>query len=520
MTHLEFGGGARFQSLFFYCKENAFDMMDEIRRVAGPDANLQTLARGINVVGLKSQSSDVINAHAKLFAKHGTTTIRNFDFLNDFRNLSYSGQCIEDANLKHEVTITMMDLPPGCKGAHDEAYYERVLLNLLASGIHFDSLCYKDASGTSNPTKVFNVIKRAREILREDVHLAFHSHETAGICIPQYLAAIHAGINQIDLSLSPVSGGTSQPDVLTMIHALKGTSYYLDVDPDKVMEVETLFKDKMSSYFVSPESRAVEPIIPWAPMPGGALTANTQMLRDGNMMHLYLPCIKAMGEVVLRGGFGTSVTPGSQFYFQQAFLNVTQGLWEKNAPGYGKMVLGYFGKTPKNPDSYTVKLAHEKLKLDPISTDPDRIKFFEDLGFNVIKKSPLELNNADKSLGLKVAKKKFKKAFPKRKPSPEEIFIVATCGDKGITFLKGEAHLMVRKVFSGEEMSKFKSEIEKEMEAQKAELQKVVNIKEAEVFKIKQLAEVYGIIIDNKDSIKEFVDRLPERLLDGTQGGK
>ncbi len=39
ITHFEAGGGARFQSLFFYCNENAFDMMDRFREVAGPDAN-------------------------------------------------------------------------------------------------------------------------------------------------------------------------------------------------------------------------------------------------------------------------------------------------------------------------------------------------------------------------------------------------------------------------------------------------------------------------------------------------
>ena len=72
----EAGGGARFQSLYFYCNQDAFDMMDRFREAAGPDANLQTLARGVNVVGLESQPSDVIEAHAKLFKKHGITSIR------------------------------------------------------------------------------------------------------------------------------------------------------------------------------------------------------------------------------------------------------------------------------------------------------------------------------------------------------------------------------------------------------------------------------------------------------------
>ncbi|GAH51373.1 unnamed protein product, partial [marine sediment metagenome] len=96
ISHFESGGGARFQSLYFYCNEDAFDMMDAFRETVGPDVNLQTLARGINVVGLDSQSRDIINLHARLFKKHGVTTIRNFDALNDVNNLDYSGRCIKE----------------------------------------------------------------------------------------------------------------------------------------------------------------------------------------------------------------------------------------------------------------------------------------------------------------------------------------------------------------------------------------------------------------------------------------
>ena len=73
LKHFEAGGGARFQSLYFYSNEDAFDMMDQFRAAAGPDANLQTLARGVNVVGLSSQSRDIIKLHARLFKKHGIT---------------------------------------------------------------------------------------------------------------------------------------------------------------------------------------------------------------------------------------------------------------------------------------------------------------------------------------------------------------------------------------------------------------------------------------------------------------
>ena len=424
--YFEAGGGARFQSLYFYCNEDAFDMMDAFRETAGPDVDLQTLARGVNVVGLESQSSDIIKLHAEMFKKHGITTIRNFDALNDVDNLTYSGRCIVEAGLKHQVCVTLMELPPGCTGAHDPDFYEKTLRQILDADIPFDAVCFKDASGTSVPSTVHETIVRARKMLPEGTTIHFHTHETAGISVQAYVAALEAGADNIDLSLAPCSGGTCQPDVLVMWHALRGTDYDLDVDIEKVREAEEVFKECMADYFLPPEATAVEPLIPWSPMPGGALTANTQMLRDNGIMDRYAEMIRAMGEVVERGGFGTSVTPVSQFYFQQAFNNVLLGPWEQIAEPYGQMVLGYFGKTPVPPDPEVVKIAAKQLELEP--TD----------------ESPRARNDADPSKGTKPAKKQLEEAG--LEASDENVFIVATCKDKGLSFLKGEGEIGVRKV--------------------------------------------------------------------------
>ncbi len=422
----EAGGGARFQSLYFYCNEDAFAMTDAFREAAGPEANLQTLARGVNVVGLESQSSDIIKLHAELFKKHGITTIRNFDALNDVNNLIYSGQCIAEAGLHHQVCVTLMELPPGCTGAHDADFYEQTLREILDADIPYHSVCFKDASGTAVPAKVYETIKRARQLLPDGTFIHFHTHETAGISVQANLAALEAGADAIDLSLAPCSGGTCQPDILVMWHALRGTNYDLDIDIEKVRDAEEVFKECMADYFLPPEATAVEPMIPWSPMPGGALTANTQMLRDNGIMDKYPDMIKAMGDVVARGGFGTSVTPVSQFYFQQAFNNVMFGPWERIAEPYGQMVLGYFGKTPVPPDPEVVKIASNQLGLDP--TD----------------QPPLERNDADPEKGRGAAKKLLDAEGIEA--TDEHIFIVATCGDKGMDFLKGDAEIGVRKI--------------------------------------------------------------------------
>ena len=437
IRHFEVAGGARFQSPIFYCNENAFETMDKIRAAVGPDINLQSLARGVNVVGLDSQPRDIINLHAKMFKKHGVTTVRNFDALNDVNNLIYSGQCIRDNGLKHEVTITMMELPFGCEGAHDVAFYERVLRNILDAGIPFDSLAFKDASGTSNPRKVYETIKRTREILGEDAHIRFHSHETAGTGLAAYIAALDGGADGVDLSMKPVSGGTAQPDIVSMWHALKGTDYDLGIDVEKILETEEIFKECMKDYFLPPEALAVNPMIIQSPLPGGALTANTQMLRDNNLMDKFPDVVAAMKEVVMKGGFGTSVTPVSQFYFQQAFNNVMFGPWKKIAEGYGKMVLGYFGKTPCEPDSEVVRIASEQLNLQPTT------------------ETVVDLNDKDPNKGIAAATKRLQEAgLP---VSDENIFISAACKEKGILFLQGKGTIGVRKCTEGEKEEKVES---------------------------------------------------------------
>ena len=427
IEHFEFGGGARFQSLYFYLNEDAFAMMDKFRSIVGAKANLQTLSRGVNTVTLDTGSRELIDLHAKLFKKHGTTTIRNFDALNDVENLKYSGERIAHHGLKHEVVVTMMDLPSGCVGAHDVKFYEKILREILDANIPYHSVCFKDASGTSSPQKVYETIKMARKLLPEKTHIRLHTHETAGVSVACYLAALEAGVDGIDLAASPVSGGTSQPDILTMLHAVKGKNYDLGgLDVEKILKYESVLNDCLKEYFLPPEAVQVSPLIPFSPMPGGALTANTQMMRDNNILDKFPEVILAMREVVQKGGYGTSVTPVSQFYFQQAFNNVMFGKWKKIAEGYGKMVLGYFGKTPVTPDKEIIKLASEQLGLKPTT------------------KHAVDIADKDESKSLAHVKEILKQN--KIKVTEENVFIAAACKEKGIAFLKGEAKVNVRKI--------------------------------------------------------------------------
>ena len=89
------------------------------------------------------------------------------------------------------------------------------------------------------------------------------------------------------------------------------------------------------------------------------------------------------------------------------------------------MVLGYFGKTPVPPDAEIVQLAAEQLKLEPTTADPRAI------------------NDKDPKKGIDAANQRLTdEGLP---ITEENTFIAATCGDKGIAFLKGNGPIGVRK---------------------------------------------------------------------------
>ncbi len=89
------------------------------------------------------------------------------------------------------------------------------------------------------------------------------------------------------------------------------------------------------------------------------------------------------------------------------------------------MVLGYFGKTPVEPDEEVKRICREQLGLEPT----DRI--------------PVDINDDDPEKGIEAANAMLREAgLP---VTEENTFIAAACREKGIQYLKGEAKIGVRK---------------------------------------------------------------------------
>jgi pyruvate carboxylase subunit B len=302
--------------------------------------------------------------------KHGTTWDRNFDYMNDVDNLIKTGKPIIDAGMHHQVAIALMGLPFKSEIVHTAEFYINIGKQLLESGIRIDSICLKDASGTTDPKTIYDTVIGLKKIMPPEMPLWLHTHDTASTAVACYMAGIDAGVDGVDLSVRPMASGTVQPDVRSLAHGLKGTGYSLDIDVSKMDEIENLLNEGLKDYDFNPTTTTADARVLGFPMPGGAIGPNVHMMVKAGILHKYSDVLAEFPVVVEAGGAWTSVTPGSQQYWLQAFNNVMYGRWEKIDDGYGKAVLGYFGKTPLPPNPEVVKKASEQLNKPVFTGDP------------------------------------------------------------------------------------------------------------------------------------------------------
>jgi pyruvate carboxylase subunit B len=376
--HFEFGGGARYQAPLFYLRENPFESMRKIRQTVGPEVDLQILTRSVSGVTLTTQSIEGLRLQAQLMKAAGTTWDRNFDYMNDVRNLVSTGKPIVDAGMHHQAVIALMGLPFKSDKVHNAEFYINIGKQILEADIHVDSIALKDASGTTDPKTIYDTAKGLKKIMPPEMPLWLHTHDTASMAIACYMAGIEGGVDGVDPAIAPVASGTSQPDIRSLAHALKGTGYELDVDISKVRKIEETLTEGLKDYDFNPRVISSDARVLGFPMPGGAIGPNIHMMVKAGIEDKYGDVLSEFPVVVKAAGAWTSVTPGSQQYWLQAFNNVMYGRWNKIEKGYGRAILGYFGRTPLPPDPEVVKIASEQLGVpvfdgDPLEAAPNNI---------------------------------------------------------------------------------------------------------------------------------------------------
>ena len=338
---IEVWGGATFDSCMRFLNEDPWQRLREVKKVC-KKTKLQMLFRGQNILGYRHYSDDVVDMFCKKSIENGIDIIRVFDALNDLRNLKtaiistkkYGGEC--------QIALSYTTSP-----VHTIEYYVELAKEVEKLGA--DSICIKDMAGVLTPndaTKLFENLKREIKI-----PLELHSHCTAGICEMTYIAAIKAGVDIVDTSLSPLSNGTAQPSTQALCYALKDSEYDPKLNMDVLHKAEPIMTDIVDKYvkngLLNPKSFEVNPNILTYQVPGGMLSNMIKQLADQGAMDKYEEVLKEIPHVRKDLGYPPLVTPMSQMVGTQSVLNILNGerykMCVKEVKDY---LLGKYGKAP------------------------------------------------------------------------------------------------------------------------------------------------------------------------------
>ncbi len=325
---LECWGGATFDTSMRFLHENPFKRLRRLRERI-PNICFQMLLRGANGVGYSNYPDNVIRGFIKHSAESGMDIFRVFDSLNYLPNLKVAMDSIrKHTNSVCEATICYTgDILSSDRDKYTLKYYVEMAKELEIMGAHI--LALKDMSGLCHPNAAYKLIKALRKEIAIPVH--FHTHDTSGIAGASIIKAAEAGVDAVDLSISSLSGLTAQPNLNSIIHAMRGDKRDTKLD-QKFFDDLSIYWEAIRQYYkpfdTSPKFGSAE--VYRHEMPGGQYTNLREQARALGLGARWPEVVRYYREVNDLLGDIVKVTPSSKVVGDLAIFLLTKGVEPKD----------------------------------------------------------------------------------------------------------------------------------------------------------------------------------------------
>lgn len=321
---LEMWGGATFDVSMRFLREDPWDRLRDIRAKV-PNILLQMLFRGSNAVGYTNYPDNVVKGFIKHSAENGMDIFRIFDSLNYLPNLTAAMQAVrEDTSSICEGTLCYTgDILDPKRDKYDLKYYVRLAKELEKMGAHM--LCIKDMAGLVRPYAAKKLVKALKDEVGIPIH--FHTHDTSGLNAASIIEAAEAGVDVCDAAIASMSGGTSQPNLNSIVAALQHTPRDTGMNVDALQELSDYWAAVRAFYkpFDTSEPYGTAEVY-LHEMPGGQYTnLKEQAIGMGlgprwpEIAHAYAEVNQLCGDIV-------KVTPSSKVVGDLAIECVARGV--------------------------------------------------------------------------------------------------------------------------------------------------------------------------------------------------
>jgi pyruvate carboxylase len=320
---LEMWGGATFDSALRFLLEDPWQRLRQLRELV-PNICFQMLLRASNAVGYTSYPDNVVTEFVKESARQGIDVFRIFDSLNSVENMRVAIDAALETHAICEPAICYTgDLLNAERPKYSLQYYVKMAKQLEKLGAHFLGL--KDMAGLCKPYAAFKLVKALRNEIGIPIH--FHTHDTSGLNAASILKAAEAGVDVADAAVSSMSGQTSQPNLNSLVEALRHTPRDTGLDPVALNECSDYW-EQVRNFYVPFDSgpRSGDAKVYQHEIPGGQYTNLREQAAAMGLGHRWAEVEKTYAEVNLLFGDIVKVTPSSKVVGDMTLFLMVKGM--------------------------------------------------------------------------------------------------------------------------------------------------------------------------------------------------
>ena len=408
------GGG--FEQIQLLAGENPNEVL---RKWAKPfnEAGIQTqmLERGLNALTMSPVSKDVRELMFSVKKKQGTDIARSFDGLNDIRNLKLSIEYAKKAGMISQSCLCITH-----SKIHTVDYYINLAKELIELGT--DEIAIKDMAGIGRPSSLGKIVKGIKKY-NPNIIVQYHGHSGPGFSVASSLEVARCGADIIDVSMEPLSWGTTHADLLTVHEILKDDGFKVkDINRKAYMEVKGLTQEFIDDYlglYINPKNRLMNSLLIESGLPGGMMGSLMNDLEKSHISinkwlqknkkkeisldSLFSSLVDEVKYIWPIMGYPPLVTPYSQYVKNVAIVNVLNQIkgkerWSLIDDNTWDMLLGKSGKLPGELGVEIKKLSKDLGKEFYDGNPQDLIEDVLDLNRNEMKSKNWDFGQDDEEL--------------------------------------------------------------------------------------------------------------------------
>jgi len=408
------GGG--FEQIQLLAGENPNEVL---RKWTKPfnDAGIQTqmLERGLNALTMSPVSKDVRELMFSVKKKQGTDIARSFDGLNDIRNLKLSIEYAKKAGMISQSCLCITH-----SKIHTVDYYINLAKELIELGT--DEIAIKDMAGIGRPSSLGKIVKGIKKY-NPNIIVQYHGHSGPGFSVASSLEVARCGADIIDVSMEPLSWGTTHADLLTVHEILKDDGFKVkDINRKAYMEVKGLTQEFIDDYlglYINPKNRLMNSLLIESGLPGGMMGSLMNDLEKSHISinkwlqknkkkeisldSLFSSLVDEVKYIWPIMGYPPLVTPYSQYVKNVAIVNVLNQIkgkerWSLIDDNTWDMLLGKSGKLPGELGEEIKKLSKDLGKEFYDGNPQDLIEDVLDINRNEMKSKNWDFGQDDEEL--------------------------------------------------------------------------------------------------------------------------